>query len=118
MLLDHLVPGSKESRIAAATVGAFGAECVRIVGHPYVDVWQAVRPERLGLREWPVIPRGRSWKHGICEALGWPHDEQADIANAWRRLLDRVRDWRDLEPSMIGRVEELIDFVTEPDAER
>ena len=116
VLLDHLVAGSKESRIAKATVDAFGAESVRITGHPYVDVWQAVRPERLGLEAWPVIPRGQSWKHGICAALGWPHDDQADIANAWRRILDRVRDWRDLEPAMIGRVEELIDFVTEPDA--
>jgi hypothetical protein len=24
-----------------------------------------------------------------------------------------VRDWNDLEPALIGRVEELIDFVTE-----
>ena len=117
VLLDHLVEGSKESRIAAATVRAFGAESVRILGHPYVDVWQSVRPERLGLRAWPVIPRGQSWKHGICAALGWPNDDQADIARAWQRILGRVRDWRDLEPSVIGRVEELIDFVTEPDAD-
>jgi hypothetical protein len=25
-----------------------------------------------------------------------------------------VRDWNDLEPALIGRVEELIDFVTAP----
>jgi len=25
-----------------------------------------------------------------------------------------VRDWTDLEPELIGRVEELIDFVTQP----
>jgi hypothetical protein len=25
-----------------------------------------------------------------------------------------VRDWNDLEPALIGRVEELIDFVTQP----
>lgn len=118
VLLDHLVTGSKESRIADGIVKTFGPEGVRITGHPYVDVWQAVRPERLGMREWPVIPRGRSWKHGICEALGWPHEDQADIANAWQRILDQVRDWRDLEPAMIGRVEELIDFVTEPEASR
>ena len=118
VLLDHLVRGSKESRIAEGIVRSYGADGVRITGHPYIDVWQAVRPERLGMREWPVIPRGQSWKHGICAALGWPHDDQADIANAWQRILGRVRDWRDLEPAMIGRVEELIDFVTEPDAER
>ena len=36
----------------------------------------------------------------------------ADIAAAWRRIRSSVRDWNDLEPELIGRVEELIDFVT------
>lgn len=114
VLLDHLVQGSKETRIAQGITKQFGADSVLVVGHPYVDVWQAVRPQRLGRNEWPVIPRGQSWKHGICAALGLPHEDQADIANAWRLILDRVRDWKDLEPSVIGRVEELIDFVTAP----
>ena len=69
---------------------------------------------RLGLSQWPVIPRGTDWKHGICEALGWPHVDQADIAAAWRRIRGRVRDWTDLDAALIGRVEELIDFVTQP----
>ncbi|MGO1544201.1 MAG: DUF3097 family protein [Gulosibacter sp.] len=114
VLLDHLVQGSKETRIAQGITQQFGADSVLVVGHPYVDVWQAVKPLRLGRQSWPVIPRGQSWKHGICEALGLPHEDQADIANAWRLILDRVRDWGDLEPSVIGRVEELIDFVTAP----
>ena len=38
----------------------------------------------------------------------------ADIAQAWQRIRGRVRDWNDLEPALIGRVEELIDFVTAP----
>ncbi|SJM65375.1 DUF3097 family protein [Gulosibacter sp. 10] len=114
VLLDHLVRGSKESRIADAIAERFGADAVLVVGHPYVDVWQAVRPQRLGRESWPVIPKGQSWKHGICAALGLPHEDQADIARAWQRILGRVRDWRDLEPAMIGRVEELIDFVTAP----
>ncbi|WP_201518667.1 DUF3097 family protein [Gulosibacter hominis] len=113
VLLDHLVHGSKESRIAAHIMQRFGTDAVRVVGHPYVDVWQALRPERLGLNEWPVIPRGQSWKHGICAALGWPHEDQADIARAWQHILGQVRNWHDLEPAVIGRVEELIDFVTE-----
>lgn len=110
VLVDHLVPGSKESRIADSVTGAH----VLVVGHPYVDVWESVRPERLGLKEWPKIPHGTSWKHGICAALGWPHDDQADIAQAWKRILGTVRDFRDLEPALLGRVEELIDFVTIP----
>ena len=83
-----------------------------VVGHPFIDVWQGVKPERIGLDAWPVIPRGIEWKHGICAALGWPHADQADIAAAWRRILDSVRDYRDLEPELLGRVEELIDFTT------
>ncbi|MFZ7088244.1 DUF3097 family protein [Curtobacterium sp. RRHDQ10] len=114
VLVDHLVPGSKESRFAEAVMrGKWGAH-VLVVGHPYVDVWQSVKPARLGLREWPTIPRSIEWKHGICDALGWPHEEQADIARAWQRILGQVRSYADLEPSLLGRVEELIDFVTGP----
>ncbi|TBN57167.1 DUF3097 domain-containing protein [Glaciihabitans arcticus] len=114
VLVDHLVPGSKETRIADAVArGPFGAH-VLVVGHPYIDVWQAVKPGRLGLRDWPVIPRGIEWKHGICEALGWPHEEQADIARAWQHILSRVGSFADLEPALLGRVEQLIDFVTAP----
>ena len=112
VLLDHLVPGSKETRIADAIArGPHGAH-VLIAGHPYVDVWQAVKPERLGLAEWPVIPRSIEWKAGICRALGWPSDDPADIADAWARIRGRVRNFRDLEPALVGRVEHLIDFVT------
>lgn len=112
VLVDHLVAGSKESRIADAVArGPFGAH-VLVVGHPFVDVWQAVKPARLGLEAWPEIPRSVEWKHGICAALGWPHDDQADIARAWRRILGQVRTYADLEPVVLGRVEQLIDFVT------
>ncbi|TQL47678.1 DUF3097 family protein [Homoserinimonas aerilata] len=115
VLVDHLVAGSKESRIADAVArGPYGAH-VLVVGHPFIDVWQAVKSARIGLREWPVIPRGIEWKHGICEALGWPHEEQADIARAWQRILGRVETFADLEPALLGRVEQLIDFVTEPE---
>jgi hypothetical protein len=113
VLVDHLVPGSKESRIADAVMrGPHGAH-VKIVGHPYIDVWQAVKPERVGLKAWPQIPRNIEWKKGICAALGWPHGDQADIARAWKRILSTVTTYRDLEPSFLGRVEELIDFVTD-----
>lgn len=114
VLVDHLVTGSKEARIAEAVRRGPGGEHTLVVGHPYVDVWQAVKPGRLGLAAWPVIPRSMEWKHGICDALGWPHADQADIAAAWRRIRSTVRDWTDLEPTLIGRVEELIDFVTAP----
>ncbi|WP_404393647.1 DUF3097 domain-containing protein [Humibacillus xanthopallidus] len=115
VLVDHLVPGTKEARIVDQARALPGLTAhVRILGHPYVDVWQSVRPERLGWQQWPVIPRGTSWKHGICAELDWPHDTQADIARAWKRILGTVRTYADLEPTLLASVEELIDFVTEP----
>ena len=92
VLVDHLVPGSKEARIAAAVRRGPGGEHTLVVGHPYVDIWQAVKPARVGLSEWPTVPRTIEWKHGICAALGWPHRDQADIARAWQRIRDSVRD--------------------------
>jgi hypothetical protein len=104
VLVDHLVPGSKESRLAAQVTSPH----VRVLGHPYVDVWQAVRPTALGITGWPEVPRGTPWKEGVCAGLGWPVDPPA----AWRRILAAVTGYADLEPSLLGRVEELIDFVT------
>lgn len=103
VLVDHLVEGSKESRIVAAA----RHEHVLVTGHPYVDIWQAVRPRALGIRQWPVVPRGVPWKDGVCAALGWgaPPD-------AWRRVLSAVSSYRDLETPLINAMERLIDFVT------
>lgn len=103
VLVDHLVEGSKESRIVAAA----RHEHVLVSGHPYVDIWQAVRPSALGIRQWPAVPRGVAWKDGVCAALGW-----ATPQDAWRRVLSGVRSYRDLETPLIGAVERLIDFVT------
>lgn len=114
VLVDHLVPGSKESRIADAVAAGPHGPFVRIVGHPFVDVWQCVTPAALGIRAWPQIPRSVEWKKGVCQAFGWPASDQADIARAWQHILSRVTSFRDLEPALLGRVEELIDFVTAP----
>jgi len=114
VLVDHLVAGSKEARIADAVRRGPGGVHTLVVGHPFIDIWQAVKPARLGIPAWPVVPKGVDWKHGVCGAMGWPHSQQADIARAWQRIRGRVRDWNDLEPALIGRVEELIDFVTQP----
>lgn len=103
VLVDHLVAGSKETRI----VEAARHEHVLVTGHPYVDVWQAVRPAAVGIEAWPVVPRGVPWKEGVCEALGW-----GSPPDAWRHVLSRVRSYRDLETPLINAVERLIDFVT------
>jgi hypothetical protein len=114
VLVDHLVPGSKESRIADDVRRSPVGERVLVVGHPFVDVWAGVKPERLGLQAWPDVPRHTEWKHGVCAALGWPHADQTDIARAWKQILSRVTSYADCEPALLGRVEELIDFVTAP----
>lgn len=112
VLVDHLVAGSKETRIAQQILRGPHGKHLKIVGHPHIDVWQCVRPEAVGIAAWPQVPRGIDWKTGVLRALGWPADEQADVAHAWQRILGSVRTYRDLDPALLGRVEELIDFVT------
>jgi hypothetical protein len=115
ILVDHLLPGTKESRIVGQAMSQPGARNhVLVVGHPYVDVWQAVKPEALGLTAWPVVPRHQDWKTGILAGLGWPHSNQAAVAHGWKRILAGVSTYADLEPSLLGRVEEVIDFLTAP----
>jgi Protein of unknown function (DUF3097) len=103
VLLDHLVPGSKESRIAATV----NDPNVLILGHPFVDIWQAVKPERVGLVAWPDVPKGLPWKETIAAQLGG-----SDVRLTWQKILGSVRLWTDLEPALLGPVEALIDFVT------
>ena len=105
VLVDHLVAGSKEARLAAAVRHPH----VLVTGTPFVDVWAAVRPEAAGIAAWPAVPKGLPWKDGVCSALG-----VVDPAAFWRRLLGAVTGWRDLEPAFVEAVERLVDFVTEP----
>ncbi len=103
VLLDHLVPGSKEQRLAAAV----DHPDVLVTGHPYVDVWAAVRPAVVGIERWPDVPRGTPWKDGVCAALGVD-----DPRTFWKRVLGSVSSYADLEAPLVGAVEQLIDFVT------
>lgn len=105
VLVDHLVHGSKESRLVAGIEDDY----VLVTGHPYVDVWQAVRPGSLGIDAWPSVPTSVPWKEGVCQALGW-----SDPAEGWRRVLTGVRTFRDLETPLVTAVEQLIDFVAPP----
>jgi hypothetical protein len=108
ILVDHLVAGTKEARLAGAVAAGGAASHVLVTGHPYVDVWQGVRPHVVGIAAWPGVPRGRPWKEGVCAALG-----AGDPAALWRRILGSVRSYADLERPLVGAVEELIDFVCE-----
>ncbi len=103
VLADHLVVGSKETRIADRVRSPY----VAITGHPYVDIWQAVKPTSLGIAAWPVVPRGQPWKEGVAAALGY-----ADHRDVWRRALGSVTSYTDVEVPLLRAVEELIDFVT------
>jgi hypothetical protein len=108
ILLDHLVPGSKESRIAAEVMARVPDDQVLITGHPFVDVWAGIRPKVMGLEQWPEVPRDIDWKNGLCAALGVP------LEGFWPRLRNSVRTFADLRPELIGAVEQLIDFVALP----
>jgi hypothetical protein len=103
VLVDHLVPGSKESRVVAEVVSPH----VLVTGHPYVDVWQAVKPGAVGIAAWPVVPPGQPWKEGVCAALGWGEPWQG-----WQRVLAAVDSFADLEVPLLRSVEMLIDHVT------
>ncbi len=106
ILLDHLVDGSKETRIASAV----RHPDVLVTGHPYIDIWQAVKPSVLGIGAWPDVPRGEDWKTGVLTRL----NVDGEPGRFWKHLLGKVNIWTDLEPALIGAVEQLIDFVTEP----
>ncbi len=105
VLADHLVSGSKETRMTQ-NLGPH----VLVTGHPYIDVWAAVKPAAVGIPAWPEIPRGTDWKTGVCRELGW-----GTPTDGWRRVNGAVSSFRDLETPLIGAVERLIDFVTEED---
>jgi Protein of unknown function (DUF3097) len=106
ILVDHLVADTKESRLAAR----IDHPEVLVRGHRFVDVWAAISPGLAGLDRWPDVPRDRPWKDGICAAVG-----AEEPRRFWRTLLGRVSTYRDLDPSLVGAVEELIDFVTTED---
>ena len=107
VLVDHLVAGSKETRLVDGLRQAGFAAHVLVTGHPYVDVWQAVKPTALGIAAWPVVPRGVEWKAGVSQSLG-----VADPRDMWRRVLASVDSFADVEVPLLRAVEELIDFVT------
>ncbi|AKK11109.1 DUF3097 domain-containing protein [Corynebacterium uterequi] len=104
VLADHLIRGSKETRLTEQ-VGPH----VLVTGHPFVDIWAAVKPASVGIAAWPEVPRGEDWKTGVCRRLGW-----SDPREGWNRVASSVKSFRDLDPTLIGAVERLFDFVTNP----
>ncbi len=101
VLVDHLVAGSKEHRIAARVTDPN----VLVTGHPFIDVWAGIRPSVVGIAAWPDVPRGVPWKDGMCAALG------TDLATFWPTIRNKVKSYADLRPELVGAVERLLDFV-------
>jgi len=104
VLVDHFVEGTKEWYLTRS----LASDHVLVRGTPFVDVWEAISPALIGLPHWPDIPRGIPWKEGVCRVLG-----ESEPGALWRRLLGAVRSYADLDPALVGAVEELIDFVTD-----
>ncbi|MBT8215747.1 MAG: DUF3097 family protein [Acidimicrobiia bacterium] len=106
VLLDHLVEGTKEWRIAAEV----DSRHVLITGHPYVDIWQAIKPEVIGIEAWPSVARPTPWKEGVVAALGF----EETSGRFWGEVLRSVSSYLDVETPLITAVEQLIDFVANP----
>lgn len=119
VLIDHLVANTKESRVAAQVRHAGYGDYVKITGHRFIDVWQTIKPDVLGIKAWPDVPMDRDFKKGTLAALGIPRNkpyariDQADVGRAWQAMLARVSTYRDLDMDFVREVEKLIDFVTQ-----
>ena len=110
VLADHLVEGTKESRIASTV----DSPHVVVVGHPFVDIWQCVRARSVGIDHWPEIPMGTDWKSGVCDALGW-----GEPYEGWQRVLGAVDSFADLDVSLVNAMERALDhFASESTGHR
>lgn len=78
VLVDHLVPASTGLAIVDAVLAGSTVN-MSVLGHTFIDVWQAVKSNRLGLTAWPEAPRAVERKHGTSDALGWSHASRVDI---------------------------------------
>jgi hypothetical protein len=66
---------------------------VLVLAVPFPEIWLGVKPTVLGLPE-------------------WPDDPAATAEPVRQRLLASVRSYADLEPTLVGAVETLVDFMT------
>ena len=114
VLVDHLVPGlqgepDRRSRCAKSPVGKH----VLIVGHPFIDIWaggeaRAARHRRRGRRSRAASSGRRASASSSAGRTATRPTSPAPGSTSSAA----VRSYADLEPALLGRVEELIDFVT------
>ena len=104
MLVDHLVPGSKEAPSPPTSARTH----VLVTGHPYVDIWQAVKPACGRHRRMAGHPARYRLEDRRLRA--------ARLARPGHGLADGTRcacnSYADLEVPLLEAVEQLIDFVT------
>ena len=116
VLVDHLVPGTKEARIVEQARALPGLARARADPRPplrrRVAVGAPGAPRLAAVAGHP--PRHVVEARHLRRARAGRTTRQADIARAWKRILGTVRTYADLEPTLLASVEELIDFVTEP----
>ena len=113
VLVDHLVAGSKEARIADAVRRGPGGAHTLVVGHPFIDIWQAVKPERLGIPAWPAS-RAASTGSTACAARSAGRTPSRPTSpGRGSGSVAGCATGTTSSPRCIGRVEELIDFVTQ-----
>ena len=91
---------------AGATIDRLGHR----LGFDHIDIWQAIRPNAIGIDRWPHVPRGEDWKTGVCARLG-----VGDPPAFWTLLLASVTDYTVLESSLIAAVEGLLDSLGSTD---
>lgn len=113
VLVDHLVMGTKEKRIAAEVARGGYGEYVQITGHRFIDIWQVIKPQVLGFDHWPSVPRDVDFKKGTLKALSLAWQTSADVGRAWQQMLAKVSTIKDLDIDFVREVEKLIDFVSQ-----
>ena len=101
VLVDHLVPGSKETRLAEEAAHPH----VLVAGTPFVDVWQAVRPTVVGLSRLADRAQGPGLEDRHLPSAG-----RARSGHLLAADFGSVHSYADLEPALVGAVERLIDL--------
>ena len=67
--------------IAAQVTGAHAL----VVGHPFIDIWQAVKPSVVGIRAWPTVPSTGSARASPRFTAPKPSQTFTSISKNWRR---------------------------------
>ena len=99
-------PGSKEQRAAERLPPT---RTCWSPATPSSTCGRPIDPSLAGLAAWPDVPRGGRGRRACRRPAA-----SSEPAGSGASLLRRVRTYADLDPALVGAVEQLIDFVTVP----